>query len=101
MKPFARALAILYGLAFLWLVYLTCRTWQIVPVWVSVLIAAAALVCVIAAVRESEHADAQEDLREQIERATSPGFRPPGDARLTLAEEQAFAEIETHYRESA
>ncbi|MFE3853399.1 hypothetical protein ACFXPN_19965 [Streptomyces griseorubiginosus] len=101
MRPFARALTILYTLAFLWLVYLTCRTWEIVPVWVSLLIAAAALVCVIAAVRESENADVQEDLRDQVERAASPGFRPPGDVRLTLAEEQAFTEIETNYRESA
>jgi HAMP domain-containing protein len=97
----ARALASLYCLGFLWLGYLTSHTWGTVPVWVSLLTAASALVCVIAAVRESEHADALEDLRDQIERATGPGLRPPGDARLTLAEEQAFAEIETNFRKSA
>jgi HAMP domain-containing protein len=100
MSRLARAATSLYCLAFLWLGYLTSRTWGTVPVWVSLLTAAAALVCVIAAVRESEHADALEDLRDQIERATSPGLRPPGDTQLTLAEEQAFAEIETNYRKS-
>jgi hypothetical protein len=97
----ARAHTFLYGAAFLWLGYLTSRTWGTTPIWISLLIAASALVCVIAAVREFEHADAQDDLQNQIERATSPGLRPSGDTRLTLAEEQAFAEIETNYRKSA
>lgn len=99
----SRALCALHTLAALWLAWLTVNTWSHAPLWASVLNCAASIVCVMAVVSESDHTDVQRDLRVQLERATratltEPAAPPADDTRLTLAEEQAFAEIEAHYR---
>lgn len=105
MSKASLALATLYALASLWLAWFTVTTFGYAPAWVSVLNAAASIVYVIAIVTESDHADVQRGLRVQLERATrslaEPADPPADDARLTQAEEQAFADIEAHYRKDA
>lgn len=107
MSKASLALATLYALASLWLAWFTVNTFGYAPAWASVLNAAASIVYVIAIVSEADHTDVQRGLRVQLERATRPTLTEPADAppvddaRLTLAEEQAFADIEAHYRKDA
>lgn len=99
------ALTTLHTLAALWLAWLTVNTWGNAPAWVSVLNTAASICSVMAVVSESDHTDVQRGLRVQLERATralaEPAAPPADGTRLTLAEEQAFADIEAHYDEEA
>lgn len=101
MTRLARILCTLYGLAAVWLAWLTLTTYSHVPLWATVANVAASLTSVTAIANTSADADDLRELRAELEHALrpAPGPQPTVDhGRLTDAERAVFDEIEAHYR---
>jgi len=101
----ARILCTLYGLAALWLAWLTLTTYSHVPLWVSVLNFAASLTSIAAISNTSADADDMRDLRTQLEHASRPAPEPPQPAVDPLVipddERARFDEITTGFEDAA
>jgi hypothetical protein len=86
----ARTLCTLYAAVTLWLAYCTTETWGHVPLWTSLVMAAASIVTIVAGRREAEHADDTRGLRAELERATRPPLNRPA---ITEQERATFKRI--------
>jgi len=85
-----RTLTTLYTAVALWLAYCTINTWGTVPLWTSLTMAAAAIAPILAALRETGHADELRAVLVQLERAARPVGLPPV---ITPEERARFDEI--------
>jgi len=97
-------LCTLYGLAALWLAWLTLTTYSHVPLWVSILNFAASLVLVAAISNTSADADDLRELRTQLEHASRPAPEPqPTIDPLVIPDDERarFDEITAGFEDAA
>ncbi|MFE2965537.1 hypothetical protein ACFXKC_18025 [Streptomyces sp. NPDC059340] len=77
MTNHGRFLCTIYAAVTLWLTFCTIATYGHVPLWTSLIMAAASIATIVAGLRESTHADEVRAVRVELERAARPAVARP------------------------
>ncbi|QDN57358.1 hypothetical protein [Streptomyces sp. S1D4-20] len=85
-----RFLCAIYAAVTLWLTFCTIATFGHVPLWTSIVMAAASIATIVAGLRESTHADELRAVRVDLERAARPADVTPV---ISQAERAVFDEL--------
>ncbi|MDX3759308.1 hypothetical protein [Streptomyces sp. AK02-04a] len=90
MTNHGRFLCAIYAAVTLWLTLCTIATFSHVPLWTSIIMAAASIATIVAGLRESTHADELRAVRVDLERAARPADATPV---ISQAERAVFDEL--------
>jgi hypothetical protein len=90
MTNHGRFLCAIYAAVTLWLALCTIATLGHVPLWTSIIMAAASIATIVAGLRESTHADELRAVRVELERAARPAVVRPV---ISQEERAAFDEL--------